>query len=63
MKAPWEERTWIDTFTHNKAFETHAVSLILAMNEIREEKKKAQQDNMDRAVHLAETYKMLGLSK
>jgi len=34
-KMPWNEKTWLDTFVKNKAFETHAMSMIVAMNEKR----------------------------
>ena len=34
-KMPWNEKTWLDTFVKNKAFETHAMDMIAAMNEKR----------------------------
>lgn len=32
---PWNVRNWLDTFVKNKAFETHAMTMIVAMNEKR----------------------------
>lgn len=34
-KMPWNERNWLDTFVKNKAFENHAMNMIVAMNEKR----------------------------
>lgn len=57
---PWNQRSWFDTFVQNKAFETHAMDMIVAMNEIRQEKKAEKEAMIERAVHLANTYAMLG---
>ena len=32
---PWNEKTWLDTFWKNKAFENNAMDMIVAMNEKR----------------------------
>ena len=32
---PWNQKSWLDTFVNNKAFETHAMDMIVAMNEKR----------------------------
>ena len=32
-KMPWNQRTFLDTFWKNSAFETHAVDMIAAMAE------------------------------
>ena len=35
LTMPWNARNWLDTFVKNKAFETHAMTMIVAMNEKR----------------------------
>ena len=34
-KMPWNEKTWLDTFWKNKAFENNAMDMIVAMDEKR----------------------------
>ena len=58
-RMPWNQRTWVDTFVPNKAFVKHNMSMMLAMNEIREEKRAAEQKVIDDAVQLANTYRHL----
>lgn len=40
--APWNRRTWIDTFTRNSALDKHLMNMIVTMNDIRMEKKAAE---------------------
>ena len=40
--APWNTKTWIDTFTRNSALDTHLMQMIVTMNDIRMEKKAAE---------------------
>ena len=42
-KMPWNERTWLDTFVKNKAFETHAMNMIVAMHEKRVDDKAEEE--------------------
>lgn len=58
-RMPWNQRTWVDTFVPNKAFVKHNMSMMLAMNEIREEKRAAEQKVIDDAVQLVNTYRHL----
>jgi len=58
-RMPWNQRTWVDTFVPNKAFVKHNMSMMLAMNEIREEKRAAEQKMIDDAVQLVNTYRFL----
>ena len=39
MTMPWNQRSWLDTFTHNAAFEKHAITMIHAMSEKRKDDK------------------------
>lgn len=52
-------RSWIDTFVANKAFEDHAMSMIVAMNEIRQEKKADEMAARERAFRYADTIRYI----
>ena len=42
-KMPWNQRTFLDTFWKNAAFETHAVNMIAAMAEKRADDKAEEE--------------------
>ena len=67
-KMPWNQRTFLDTFWKNSAFETHAVTMIAAMAEKRADDKAEEQRLIEQKRKNDESYvntvaMLLGLNK
>jgi hypothetical protein len=55
-KMPWNQRTFLDTFWKNAAFETHAVTMIAAMAEKKADDKAAEQRSIEQKRKNDESY-------
>ena len=63
-KMPWNQRTWLDTFVKNGAFEKHCMDMIVAMDEVRKERDASRQRKLDADARYVDTVAMLlGLRK
>jgi hypothetical protein len=67
-KMPWNQRTFLDTFWKNAAFEKLAITMIHEMNEKRKDDKAAEQRSIELKRKNDESYvntvaMLLGLNK